>query len=65
MDAVDDFLFGGNEFFINNVIKPSKNIFTIGSEFCIAFKYLQSWTKGWRQIDKIKQNRFFYGMVYS
>ena len=27
--------------------------------------YLQSWTKGWRQIDKIKQNRFFYGMVYS
>ena len=26
---------------------------------------LQSWTKGWRQIDKIKQNRFFYGMFYS
>ena len=22
----------------------------------------QSWTKGWRQIDEIKQNRFFYGM---
>ena len=26
---------------------------------------VQSWTKGWRQIDKIKQNRFFYGMFYS
>ena len=25
----------------------------------------QSWTKGWRQIDEIKQNRFFYGMFYS
>ena len=27
--------------------------------------YLQSWTKGWRQIGKIKQKRFFYGMFYS
>ena len=26
---------------------------------------LQSWTKGWRQIHKIKQNKFFYGMFYS
>ena len=26
---------------------------------------LQSWTKGWRQIRKIRQNRFFYGMFYS
>ena len=25
----------------------------------------QSRTKGCRQIDKIKQNRFFYGMFYS
>ena len=25
----------------------------------------QSWTKGWRQIDETKQNRFFYGMFYS
>ena len=23
---------------------------------------LQSWTKYWRQIHKIKRNRFFYGM---
>lgn len=37
---VDDFLFGGNEHFINNVIKPLKSTFTIGSEFCTAFKYL-------------------------
>ena len=26
---------------------------------------LQSWTKGWRQSHKIKQNKFFYGMFYS
>ena len=26
---------------------------------------LQSWTKGWRQILEIKQNRFFYGMFYN
>ena len=26
---------------------------------------VQSWTKGCRQIDEIKQNRFFYGMFYS
>ena len=26
---------------------------------------LQSWTKGCRQIDEIKQNRFFYGMFHS
>ena len=25
----------------------------------------ESWRKGWRQIDKIKKNRFFYEMVYS
>ena len=41
--------------------------------FCIYFFYffrnnyfhVQSWTKGWRQLHEIKQNRFFYGMVYS
>ena len=26
---------------------------------------LQSWTKSWRQIDEIKQNRFFYGLFYT
>ena len=26
---------------------------------------VQSWTKGGRQINKIKQNWFFYGTVYS
>ena len=25
----------------------------------------QSWTKGWKQIEKIKKTRFFYGMFYS
>ena len=25
----------------------------------------ESWTKVWKQIHKIKQNRFFYGMFYS
>lgn len=30
---VDDFLFGGNEFFRNYVNEPLKSIFTIGSEF--------------------------------
>ena len=30
-----------------------------------ANKHVQSWTKGWREIHKIKQNRFFYGMLYS
>ena len=24
--------------------------------------YVQSWTKGYAQIDETKQNRFFYGM---
>ena len=33
--------------------------------FTNYLKWLQSWTKGWRQIDEIKQNRFFYGMFYS
>ena len=28
-------------------------------------KLLQSWTKAWRQIQKIRQNRFFYAMFYS
>ena len=27
--------------------------------------YVQSWTKGCKQIYQIKQNRFFYGMFYS
>ena len=26
---------------------------------------VQSWTKDWRQIDEINQNRFFYGMFDS
>ena len=25
----------------------------------------QSWTKSWRKIDEVKQNRFLYRMVYS
>ena len=25
----------------------------------------RSWTKGWRRIHEIKQNRFFYGMFYK
>ena len=25
----------------------------------------KSWTRGWRQIHKIKQNMFFYGMFYN
>ena len=25
----------------------------------------QSWPKGWRQLHKIKRNRFFYGILYS
>ena len=25
----------------------------------------QSWTKAWRQVHEINQNRFFYGMIYS
>ena len=37
---VDDFLIGGNEIFINNVIEPLKSIFTKGSELCTTFKYL-------------------------
>ena len=28
-------------------------------------KNKQPWTKVWRQIPKIKQNKFFYGMIYS
>ena len=28
-------------------------------------KHLQSWTKGWKQIHEIKQNRLFCGMFYS
>ena len=28
-------------------------------------KILQSWTKGCRQIDETKQNRYFYGIFYS
>ena len=26
---------------------------------------IQSWTKGWRQIHEVKQNRFLYEMFYS
>ena len=28
-----------------------------------ALASLQSWTNGWRQIDKIRQNRFLYGVL--
>ena len=34
-------------------------------EVCKNMTTSQSCTKGWRQIHKIKQNRFFYGMFYS
>ena len=37
---VDDFLFGGTELFLNEVINPIKRVFTIGSEHCAAIKYL-------------------------
>ena len=37
----------------------------VGTNMHILNLNIQSWTKGWRQIDKIRQNRFFYGMVYS
>ena len=30
-----------------------------------TISYIQSWTKDWRQIHKIKQKRFFYGLFYS
>ena len=36
----DYFLFGRNNFFIDNSIEPLKSAFTIGSEFCTASKYL-------------------------
>ena len=41
-----------------------------GKHLCQSLSFnkvagLQSWTKGWRQIHKIKQNRFFHGMFYS
>ena len=29
-----------------------------------SLRFVQCWTKGWRQIQKIKQNRFFHGMFY-
>ena len=35
------------------------------SNYYQFFTELQSQTRGWRQIDEIKRNRFFYGMVYS
>ena len=37
---VDDFLFVGTQFFIENIIAPLKQTFTIGTECCTAFKYL-------------------------
>ena len=46
--------------------KYLKRTFENNSQVIRSIKFVpQSWTKGWRQIDKIKQNRFFYGMVYS
>ena len=36
----------------------------IESEMKICF-VRKSWGKGGTQIDKIKQNRFFYGMFYT
>ena len=32
---------------------------------CRKVRTFQSWTKDWRQIHKIKPNRFFYGIFYS
>ena len=37
---VDDFLFGGTQIFLENIIAPLKKIFTIGEEHCKAFKHL-------------------------
>ena len=46
------FLFKKNQI-KNKIVRTARNL------------ELQSWTKGWRKIDEIKQNRFFFGMVYS
>ena len=35
------------------------------SIFLKKLQAVQSWTEDWRQIHEIKQNRFFYGMLYS
>ena len=36
----DDFLFGGIQLFLNNVIAPIKCTVTIGAQHCAAFRYL-------------------------
>ena len=41
------------------------SIYVLGHSVTCEATRVQSWTKGLRQIDKIKQNRFFYGMFYS
>ena len=38
---------------------------SIGNSGTLTSCQPSSWARGWRQIDEIKQNRFFYGMVYS
>ena len=38
---------------------------TIHFLFGTFLSYPQSWTEGWRQIHKIMQNRFFYGIFHS
>ena len=47
------------------VIKKNELKQELFYEHYISEVYQQSWTKGWRRIHKIKQNRFFYGRFYS
>ena len=43
-----------------------KNYYSLNIDtFLKNIQYVQSWTKDWMQIHKIKQNRFSYGMCYS
>ena len=49
---------------INSKNNNDMNLNNLSDKIVHTLK-VQSWTKGWRQIHKIKQNRFFYGMFYS
>ena len=47
---VDDFCWGGNQIFIDNIISPIKKIFNVGSESSKTFHYLghdlnQNWSQ--------------------
>ena len=44
---------------------PHHTSSSIYSQIRLTALSLQSWTKGWRQTDEIKQSRFFCGMFYS